>query len=53
MNIHTWLHELSFVEDTTLRKLLREGITNGFFIVDQHVEIDEYFCRNFSSTLEG
>lgn len=52
-NVDAWRHELSFETDYNLRQYLWFGVTNGFYIVDQNVEIPTYECRNYKSALVG
>ena len=53
MNLHTWLYELSFEEDDTLRQFLTDGISDGFKIVDTNCVIDGYHNDNYASALSG
>lgn len=53
MNLKGWLHELSFEHDQHLRDYLIQGITDGFKILDENVEISEYECHNYKSASQG
>ena len=53
LNKTSWLHELSYENDSNLRDYLQFGVLNGVYIVNPEEEVESYFCKNYASVLEG
>lgn len=53
MNAQAWITELKYENDNWLKGYIRDGILNGFKIVDNLDEVCPYDRSNYSSALEG
>lgn len=53
LNIPAWTHELAHENDLNFENYLWCGVTQGFFIVDEHCHIPTYECKNYNSVISG
>ena len=51
MNVHAWNYYLHFEQNEGVRSYLRDGVENGFRIVDQDISTS-YECDNYRSVLK-
>lgn len=48
-----WEYELNCESDENLANYLREGVNEGFTIVDKNANVASYNCNNYKSELQG
>ena len=53
MNVHAWDYYLDYETDLVMREFLRNGVVDGFSIVDPGSDILEYECSNYNSATSG
>lgn len=52
LHAEQWLNELTFEHDDYLKSYLKQGIQDGFHIIDASAMIDSYECVNYPSVFK-